>query len=84
MKDEIEALGTRAVKELRRSRLSKGEFFMINVNSLPPDHCYLEYPGGTIKLASYESRARKFIILRELEDDESIRLREKVGLDQIQ
>ncbi len=83
MKEEIETLGIRAVKELRRRRLNRGEFFMINVNSLPPDHCYLEYPGGTIKLATYESRAKNFTIVRELEAEESFRLREKIGLELI-
>lgn len=84
MKEEIEALGIKAVKDLRKRRLSRGEFFMINVNSLPPDHFYLEYPGGTIKLAAYESRAKNFTILRELEAEESLNLRQKIGLELIQ
>lgn len=83
MKEEIEALGMRAVKELRRKRLNRGDFFMINVNSLPPDHCYLEYPGGVIKLVTYEANAKNFTIVRELEPDERLRLREKIGLELI-
>jgi hypothetical protein len=85
MKDikEIETLGFNAVKTLRKSRLSRGNFFMINLNSLPPDHCYLEYPGGTIKLAIYEPGAKNFTILRELEIEESSDLRKKFNLELI-
>lgn len=80
---EIETLGINAVKKLRRSRLTRGDFFMINLNSLPPDHCYLEYPGGLIKLAIYESGAKNFKILRELETEESSDLRKKFNLELI-
>lgn len=83
MKEEIEALGIKAVKELRRKRLKRGDFFMININTLPPDYCYLEYPGGTIKLATYESQAKDFTIVRELEADENFRLRQEIGLELI-
>lgn len=83
MKEEIEALGMKAVRELRRMRLSRGEFFMININSLPSDHCYLEYPDGAIKLAVYEPNAKKFTILLELEAEERSQLREKIGLELI-
>jgi hypothetical protein len=82
--DEIEILGTNAVKKLRRSRLSRGDFFMINSNSLPPDHCYLEYPGGAIKLAVYESGSKNFTIVHELEIEESSTLRKKFDLELIQ
>ena len=78
---EIEILGTNAVKKLRRNRLSRGDFFMINSNSLPSDHCYLEYPGGSIKLAIYESGAKNFTILRELETEESSNLRERFNFE---
>jgi hypothetical protein len=80
---EIEVLGINAVKKLRRSRLSRGEFFMINSNSLPPDRCYLEYPEGSIKVAIYESGAKNFTIVRELETEESSELRKKFDLELI-
>lgn len=80
---EIEVLGTNAVKKLRQSRLSRGEFFMINSNSLPPDRCYLEYPGGSIKVAVYESGAKDFAIVRELETEEITELRKKFDLELI-
>ncbi len=80
---EIETRGINAVKKLRMRRLSRGDFFMINSNSLPPNHCYLEYPGGAIKLAIYESAAKDFTIVHELETEESSSLRKKFGLELI-
>ncbi len=80
---EIETRGINAVKKLRMRRLSRGDFFMINSNSLPPDHCYLEYPGGAIKLAIYESGAKNFTIVHELEPEESSNLRKKFDLESI-
>jgi hypothetical protein len=81
--NEIETLGINAVKKLRKSRLSRGDFFMINSNSLPPDQCYLEYPGGAIKLAMFESGAKNFTIVHELEIEESSNLRKKFNLELI-
>ena len=81
--EEIVTLGTNAVKKLRISRLKRGDFFMINVNSLPDDQCYLEFPGGSIKLAIYESGAKNFTIVRELETEESCELRNKFNLELI-
>lgn len=80
---EKEALGINAVKKLRRNRLSRGDFFMINLNSLPPDHCYLEFPGGIIKLAICEPGAKDFTIVRELENEEGADLRKKFDLELI-
>ena len=80
---EIEIVGINAVKKLRRIRLSQGNFFMINLNSLPSNHCYLEYPNGIIKLAVCESGAKNFSILRELENEESSDLRKKFDLELI-
>lgn len=80
---ELEILGTNAVKKLRTNRLKRGEFFMINSNSLPPDQCYLEFPGGTIKLAIHKSGAKSFTIVHELENEESAELRKKLDLELI-
>ena len=80
---EIERIGIEAVKNLRLKRLRQGNFFMINLNSLPSDQCYLEYPDGIIKLALYESGAKHFTIVRELEKDESSYLRSKLNLELI-
>lgn len=66
----LELQGTNAVKKLRRDRLSRGDFFMINLNSLPDSHCYLEFPKGVAKLVAYESGARDFTVIRELDKEE--------------
>jgi hypothetical protein len=80
---DLEDLGINAVRNLRKMRLSRGDFFMINLNSLPSDHCYLEYPGGTIKLAIFHSGAKDFSIVRELESDEILSLRQRFNLELI-
>ena len=79
--EDKEILGMNAVKKLRRRRLSRGDFFMINLNSLPSDHCYLEFPDGIIKVAIYEEGAKNFTILRELEDEESVELRKTLNFE---
>jgi hypothetical protein len=82
--EEIEARGMNTVKKLRISALSRGDFFMINSNSLPADQCYLEYPGGIVKLAIYESGGKNFTIVHELETEESTALLKKYDLELIQ
>jgi hypothetical protein len=77
----IEQRGTDAVKKLRIDKLSHGKPFMINVRSLPSGQCYLEYPNGKIVLATYSSKSRDFITIRELPTEESTALREKFDLD---
>lgn len=74
-KAELEEIGVNAVRRLRLARLRAGIYFMINSNALPDDHCYLEFPDGTIKLATYEPRGKDFTILRELEEEEKQNLR---------
>ena len=43
------------VKKLREQKLRAGLPFMINVNELSSNQCYVEYPNGVIKLASIVS-----------------------------
>jgi hypothetical protein len=78
---QLETLGTGAVKKLRKLRLTRGDFFMINVNHLQNDECYLEFPDGIIKLA--RTGVQDFIILRDLDSDETTFLRNKLSLDPI-
>jgi hypothetical protein len=56
---------------------------MINLNSLPADHCYLEFPGGISKLAICEPGAKDFIIVHELDEEESLELRKQFDLELI-
>jgi hypothetical protein len=77
----VELQGINAVKKLRRDRLSRGDFFMINLNSLPASHCYLEFPQGVAKLVAYESGAKDFTVIRELDTDEYRSLLRKFDLE---
>ena len=57
-----------AVRNLRRSKLSNGQFFMINYKRLPKGQCYLEYPEGQIRLASISSSKKDFTIIPDLSE----------------
>lgn len=78
---EIEIIGSNAVRNLRKNRLAHGQFFMINVNHLPSDHCYLEFPTGSIKLAVVKPGSKDFTIVRELEEEEAGDLRKRFNFD---
>lgn len=77
---KIERTGTAAVKRLRNQKLLKGLPFMINSKELPSNQCYLEYPNGSVKLATLAKNGRDFEIIRELTPLESRRLRTKFKL----
>jgi len=57
----LENIGTAAVMLLRKQQLAAGEFFMINSNDLPAKQTYLEYPDGTITIATIAPDGRSFI-----------------------
>jgi hypothetical protein len=75
--------GTEAVKRLRVAKLRSGFPFMINSRELPAGHCYLEYPNGTIVLATLSKSSQDFIILRELSALEIVTLRKKFNLEPV-
>jgi hypothetical protein len=81
--EELEQLGTDAVRQLRISRLRRGFPFMISSRSLPSDQSYLEYPEGRIILVTYTRNAKDFTELRELSNEEVSRIREQFELDVI-
>lgn len=76
-------VGTNAVRELRVSKLRHGYPFMINSKDLPVGQCYLEYPSGSIVLATLSKTNQDFDIVRELGAIEIVGLRKKFGLDQV-
>ena len=78
---QTEIAGINAVRKLRQTKLTHGQFFMINSNHLPPDHCYLEYPTGSIKLAVSEPGDTDFRIVRELDEEEARYLRRKFDFE---
>jgi hypothetical protein len=67
--------GTLAVKQLRQKKLLNGLPFMINTRELPRGQCYLEYPGGTIKLVELAESYQDFHVIRELTKGEAYTLR---------
>jgi hypothetical protein len=73
----IENKGTEAVRKLRLQKLRNGQPFMINSKELLSNQCYLEYPDGSIKLATLKKSSRDFDIIRVLNPVEAdcIRIR---------
>jgi hypothetical protein len=81
--EELEQLGTNAVRELRINKFKSGNPFLINSKDLPSNQCYLEYANGKIILSSFSSGSHDFVTIRELTDRESATLRSKLELDYI-
>lgn len=77
---KLEKLGIQAVRTLRRSKLNRGQPFMINSPALPSDQCYLEYPDGSFKLATINKKNNDFEIIDELSPEKIILLRKKYRL----
>lgn len=73
-------VGTEAVKQLRLRKLLNGHPFMINSRELPANHCYLEFPDGSIKLVTVLDSQRDFTIIKELSTAESQTIRHKFHL----
>jgi hypothetical protein len=79
----IRKTGDEAVKKLRLQKLRSGYPFMINSSELESNHCYLEYPDGTIMLVYLENSARDFKVVRELTPAEEQTVRERYGLSRL-
>ena len=78
--EELEEKGIEAIRNLRRQKLSKGSFFMINVDGLPEGQCYIEYPDGSMVVAALSSTGKDFDILKQLSTEESNAIRNQNGL----
>lgn len=76
----IEKKGTEAVKKLRQRKLQNGNPFMINSKELLTNQCYLEFPDGSIKLATYSHSSKDFEILHILSFDEAQIIRNQFHL----
>lgn len=77
---ELEISARKAIKKLRRDKLSKGLPFMINSDMLVEEQCFLEYPDGIIKIAKAAFKEHDFQIIMELSMEESDTLRKKLKL----
>lgn len=67
------------VKKLREQKLRAGLPFMINVNELSSNQCYLEYPNGVIKLVSVISSSRDIKVIKELNTLDANNLRKRLN-----
>jgi len=76
----LENIGTAAVMELRKQQLAAGEFFMITARDLPAKQTYLEYPDGSINIATVAADGRSFILIRKLSPAEAQLIRQRFNL----
>jgi hypothetical protein len=71
----LEKSGLLAIRMLRRHHHKQGFPFMINMSSLPPGQCYLEFPNGTIQLVKINRTREDFEVIRELTRQEQISIK---------
>lgn len=73
-------IGTDAVRKLRENKLRAGLPFMINVDDLSSNQCYLELPNGVIQLVELNSRKDDFSVVRILSETEVEQIRTELQL----
>ena len=76
----LEAIATTAVQRLRTETLTAGQPFMINMNNLPENQCYLEYQDGSIELVNFIKGKNEFSFVKELSESERLCLKQSIGL----
>jgi hypothetical protein len=76
----LENIASKAVRRLRTETLTSGQPFMINIDGLPPNHCYLEFPDNSIQLVSFSQAKNDFVPVRKLRARDRERLRKRLGL----
>jgi hypothetical protein len=77
---QLENNGLKAVQILRKTKLSKGQPFMINSRQLPSNQCFLEFPEGSIKVVTIDKKENEFVVLKELSAEEILEVRKKYKL----
>lgn len=77
---QLEMSGLSAVLLIRKNNLANGHPFMINISSLPENHCYLEFPDGEIQLVCLNRTTRDFSFIRSLSKAEQTAIRKKLQL----
>lgn len=75
--------GTIAVKRLREQKLKNGLPFMINDRALATNQCYMEYPGGNIKLVRIRHSTNEIMVERELSSGEANHLRKRLHFSDV-
>jgi hypothetical protein len=70
----------KAIKLLRKKKLSQGLPFMINSDMLESHQCFLEYPDGSIKIVEANSKDQDFRIVFEYNSEAANDLRRRLKL----
>jgi hypothetical protein len=77
---KMEESALKAIKSLRKQKLSQGLPFMINSDKLDSSQCFLEYPDGTIRIVEANKKEGDFYVLFELSKKDANSLRRKLKL----
>ncbi|MFN8250839.1 MAG: hypothetical protein U0V75_03070 [Ferruginibacter sp.] len=77
----LEKAGAAAVKKIRYKNLTSGIPFMINSSDLPSRMCYLEYPDGSIKVATINNDRTDYEILSTVTISVAAAIRKKRKLE---
>lgn len=72
-----ESAANKAIRHLRKKKLSQGFPFMINSDVLESSQCYLEYPDGSIKIVEADSKQHDFLVVFELSKKDADEVRRK-------
>lgn len=75
-----ESAANKAIRQLRKTKLSQGLPFLINTQELPSDQCYLEYPDGSIQRVTLSKSGMDFKVLDNLSSIESQLIRKQLKL----
>ncbi len=78
--EELNAIGSNAVRRLRKKKLDSGKPFMFWSNELPNNQSYLEYPDRSIKIVTVSSDLKSFHFLSELTQNQINTIRRKLSL----
>ena len=78
--EELNAIGSTAVRQLRKKKLENGKPFLFWSNEFPKNQSYLEYPDRSIKIVTVRSDLKSFHIVSELTQNQINIIRSKLNL----
>ena len=78
--EELNAIGSTAVRQLRKKKLENGKPFLFWSNELPKNQSYLEYPDRSIKIVTVSSDFKSFHLVSELTENQINIIRGKLNL----
>ena len=77
---KLEISAYKAIKLLRKKKLSQGLPFMINSDMLDSKQCFMEYPDGSIKIVEADPKEFDFRIVFEYNSKDANDLRRRLNL----